>query len=94
MLFDPLRGSSPRRLLTARRRVTAWLLERFDPDWVIFGTAHVAKGGPIRKTTRTSTILPGIDVDRYRTGDGARARQELGIDPGAPCWSRSAGSPT
>jgi glycosyltransferase involved in cell wall biosynthesis len=84
MIFDPLRGSSPRRLLTARRKVSAWLLERLDPDWVIFGTARVAERGPIRRGTPTSTILPGIALDRYRGGDGDRARRELGIPPGAP----------
>jgi glycosyltransferase involved in cell wall biosynthesis len=84
MIFDPLRGSSPRRLLSARRKVSAWLLERFDPDWVIFGTDRVAEGGPIRRGTPTSTILPGIALDRCRGGDGDRARHELGIPPGAP----------
>ncbi len=84
MIFDPLRGSSPRRLLTARRKVSAWLLERFDPDWVIFGTARVAEGGPIRRGTPTTTILPGIALDRYRGGDGERARRQLGIPPGVP----------
>jgi glycosyltransferase involved in cell wall biosynthesis len=84
MIFDPLRGSSPRRFLTAQRKVSAWLLERFNPDWVIFGTARVAEGGPIRRGTPTSTILPGIALDRYRGGDGQRARRELGISPEAP----------
>jgi len=84
MLFDPLRGSSPRRWLTARRKVSAWILERFDPDWVIFGTAHVARGGPIRRSTPTTTILPGIDVERYGKGDGRRAREQLGIPADAP----------
>jgi glycosyltransferase involved in cell wall biosynthesis len=84
MIFDPLRGSSPRRLLSARRKVSAWMLERLDPDWVIFGTARVAEGGPMRRSTPTSTILPGIALERYRTGVGSRARAELGIAPGAP----------
>ena len=84
MLFDPLRGSSPRRLLTARRTVTAVMLERLRPDWVIFGTARAAEGTPRRGGTPTSTILPGIDIERYRIGDGRRAREELGIPPDAP----------
>ena len=84
MIFDPLRGSSPRRLLSARRKVSAWMLERLDPDWVIFGTARVAEGGPMRRTTPTTTILPGIAIERYTTGVGSRAREELGITPDAP----------
>ena len=84
MIFDPLRGSSPRRLLTARRKVSAWLLERLDPDWVIFGTARAAESGPMRRGTSTSTILPGIALDRHRDGDGDRARRVLGVPAGAP----------
>jgi glycosyltransferase involved in cell wall biosynthesis len=84
MIFDLLRGLSPRRVLTAQRKVSAWLLERFDPDWVIFGTARVAEGGPVRRGTPTTTILPGIELDRYRGGDGDRARRQLGIPTGAP----------
>ncbi len=83
MLFDPLRGSSPRRLLTARRRATAWMLERFRPDWVICGTERVAQAGPIRGIP-SSTILPGIDLTRFGSGDGDRARAALGIPAGAP----------
>lgn len=84
MIFDPLRGSSPRRMLTARRTVTAKMLERLRPDWVIFGTTRAAEGTPARRRSPTSTILPGIDIERYRTGNGHRAREELGIPMDAP----------
>ncbi len=84
VVFDPLRGSSPRRLLSARRKVSAGLLELLHPDWVIFGTARAAESGPPRRATPTSTILPGISLDRSQTGDGRRARRELGIGEDAP----------
>jgi len=84
LIFDPLRGSSPRRLLTARRRVSAALLGLLHPDWVIFGTGRAAEAGPPRRRTPTTTVLPGIEVDRHRGGDGARAREALGLDAEAP----------
>ncbi len=84
VVFDPLRGSSPRRLLSARRKVSAGLLELMHPDWVIFGTARAAESGPPGRTTPTSTILPGISLDRFQKGDGRRARRELGINEDAP----------
>jgi len=86
VVFDPLVGFSPRKLLTARRQVTARLLGVLHPDFVIFGTARAGERTPLRRSTPTEEILPGIDLDRHgdSAGDGARARRELGIDPGAP----------
>ena len=83
-VFDPLTGLSPRKLLTARRHVTARLLGALHPDAIIFGTDRAAEGVPRRRSTPTATILPGIDLDRHGHGDGARARAELGISSDAP----------
>jgi len=83
-VFDPLIGLSPRKLLTARRHVTARLLGSLHPDAIIFGTDRAAEGIPRRSGTLTAKILPGIDLDRYGHGDGRRARHELGIPDGAP----------
>ncbi len=84
VIFDPLRGSSPKRLLSARRKVSARLLELLHPDWVIFGTARAAESGPPSRATPTSTILPGISFDRFQQGDGPRARRALGIGQATP----------
>ena len=86
VVFDPLVGFSPRRLLTARRQVTARLLGALHPDFVIFGTARAGQRTPLRRSTPTEEILPGIDLERHgrARGDGARARRELGIDHDAP----------
>lgn len=86
VVFDALVGFSPRKLLTARRQVSARMLGALHPDFVIYGTARAALRTPLRRSTPTEEILPGIDLDRYAnaTGDGARARRELGIEPGAP----------
>jgi D-inositol-3-phosphate glycosyltransferase len=83
-VYDPLTGLSPRKLLTARRHVTARILGALRPDAIIFGTARAAEGVPRRRSTPTATILPGIDLDRYGHGDGRRARSELGIADDAP----------
>jgi glycosyltransferase involved in cell wall biosynthesis len=83
-VFDPLTGLSPRKLLTARRHVTARFLGALHPDAIIFGTDRAAEGVPRRKSTPTATILPGIDLDRHGHGDGTRARAELGIADDAP----------
>jgi len=83
-VFDPLVGLSPRRLLTARRQVTARLLAALHPDAVIFGTDRAGERTPLRAGTSTATILPGIDLARYGHGDGSRARHALGIPDGAP----------
>ena len=86
VVFDPLVGFSPRKLLTARRQVSARLLGALHPDFVIYGTARAGERTPLRRSTPTEEILPGIDLDRHAnsTGDGLRARRELGIDPDAP----------
>jgi glycosyltransferase involved in cell wall biosynthesis len=86
VVFDALVGFSPRKLLTARRQVSARLLGALHPDFVIFGTARSALRTPLRRSTPTEEILPGIDLDRHgnSAGDGGRARRELGIDPDAP----------
>lgn len=86
VVFDPLVGLSPRKLLTARRQVSARLLGALHPDFVIYGTARAAERTPLRRSTPTEEILPGIDLGRHAnsTSDGARARRELGINPGAP----------
>lgn len=83
-VFDPLTGLSPRKLLTARRQVTARMLGALHPDAIIFGTDRAAEGIPRRRSTPTATILPGIDLARAGRGDGARARAELGIPSDAP----------
>jgi glycosyltransferase involved in cell wall biosynthesis len=83
-VYDPLTGLSPRKLLTARRHVTARILGALHPDAIIFGTDRAAEGVPRRRSTPTATILPGIDLDRYGHGDGPRAREELGIAADAP----------
>ena len=83
-VFDPLTGLSPRKLLTARRHVTARLLGALHPDAIIFGTDRAAEGVPRRRSTPTATILPGIDVDRHGNGDAPRGRAELGIADDAP----------
>ena len=83
-VFDPLVGLSPRRLLTARRQVTARMLAALRPDAVIFGTARAGDRTPVRRGTPTATILPGIDLARHGHGVGDRARQELGIPAGVP----------
>ena len=86
VVFDPLTGLSPRRLLTARRHVTARLLGALHPDFVVFGTDRAEEGTPVRRSTPTATILPGIDLARHTwtDGDGSRARLRLGIPDGAP----------
>lgn len=83
-VFDPLTGLSPRKLLTARRNVTARMLAALHPDAIIFGTDRAAEGVPRRRSTLTATILPGIDLSQHGHGDGARARRELGIVEDAP----------
>jgi glycosyltransferase involved in cell wall biosynthesis len=83
-VYDPLTGLSPRKLLTARRHVTARILAMLHPDAIIFGTGRAAEGVPRRRSTPTATILPGIDLDRYGHGNGRRARAELGISDDAP----------
>ncbi len=86
MVFDPLSGLSKRRLYTARRRAIAHLVGALHPDFVIFGTDRAEEGTPLRRSTPTEEILPGIDLSRHTNidGDGNRARRELGIDQGAP----------
>ena len=83
-VFDPLVGLSPRKLLTARRQVTARLLASLHPDAIIFGTGRAGERTPRRSGTLTAEILPGIDLARYGHGDGSRARRELGIPDGSP----------
>ncbi len=83
-VYDPLTGLSPKKLLTARRHVTARILAMLRPDAIIFGTARAAEGVPRRRSTPTATILPGIDLDRHGRGDSRRARTELGIAEDAP----------
>lgn len=78
LVFDPLTAASRRRQMTAR------LLGSLRPDWIIFGTTEADGGVPRGPSIPTSTILPGVDVDRCRSGDGRRARRELGIPDGAP----------
>jgi glycosyltransferase involved in cell wall biosynthesis len=83
-VFDPLTGLSPKKLLTARRQVTARLLGALHPDAIIFGTDRAAEGIPRRADTPTATVLPGVDLARHGHGDGPRARRELGIADDAP----------
>jgi glycosyltransferase involved in cell wall biosynthesis len=77
-VFDPLSGATRRRELSAR------LLSSLRPDWIIFGTASAAPELPRPSSIPTSTVLPGVDVARCRSGDGARARRALGIAAEAP----------
>jgi glycosyltransferase involved in cell wall biosynthesis len=86
MVFDPLSGLSKRRLYTARRRAIARFVGALHPDFVIFGTDRAAEGTPLRGSTPTDEILPGIDLARHTNvnGDEGRARRELGIDADAP----------
>ena len=78
LVFDPLSAAS------RRRRATARLLGWLRPAWIIFGTTQAAPGVPRPRSTPTTTILPGVDLERSRSGDGSRARQELGIPDDAP----------
>ena len=78
LVYDPLTGAS------LRRKASARLLGTLHPDWIIFGTA-AAPGGVFRRhSIPTSSISPGIDLNRCRSGDGARARREFGIPEDAP----------
>lgn len=86
-VFDPLTGLSPRKMLTARKKVVAHLLGLLHPDAIIFGTDRAAEGVPRRRSTPTATILPGIDLARHGQGTGSRARAELGIAEDAPVLS-------
>lgn len=77
-VFDPLSGATRRRKLSAR------LLSSLRPAWIIFGTAAAAPELPRPSSIPTSTVLPGVDVARCRSGDGARARHALGIAADVP----------
>lgn len=77
-VFDPLSGATRRRQLSAR------LLSGLRPDWIIFGTADAAPKLPRSRSIPTSTVLPGVDIERCRSGDGAGARRALSIPDDAP----------
>jgi len=78
MVYDPLTGAS------FARKVSARLLGQLRPSMIIFGSTTAPDGFPRPRTVPTTTILPGIDLARARSGDGHRARRELGIPDDAP----------
>jgi glycosyltransferase involved in cell wall biosynthesis len=60
------------------------LLGWLRPAWIIFGTTQAAPGVPRPRSIPTTTILPGVDLEGSRNGNGPRARRELGIPDDAP----------
>ena len=78
MVYDPLTGAS------FARKVSARLLGQLRPSMIIFGSTTAPDGVPRPRTIPTTTILPGIDLARARSGDGHRARQDLGIPDDVP----------
>ena len=81
------RSSGTSSIPSAERRVggscSARLLSSLRPDWIIFGTISAAPDCP--SSIPTSTVLPGVDVARCRSGTALRrARRALGIAAEAP----------
>ena len=92
VVFDPLTGLSPRRLLTARRHVTAQLSAPFT-ELVVFGADRAEEGTPVRRSTPTATILPGIDLAHHVDGRRRLAGPPPARHPRpARRWSRCSGA--
>ncbi|HXW34294.1 MAG TPA: glycosyltransferase family 4 protein [Acidimicrobiales bacterium] len=73
-VYDPF---TPR---TAKQKAVAMGFRAVRPDGIVYGTRPAADHFRSWFPSVSSTVvLPGIDVERCRQGDGMRARQKLGI---------------
>lgn len=70
---------SPLVARSGQERVTARVLRWLSPAHIVFTSPGASERTMEFPGTPSSVIVPGIDLERCRSGDGGRGRGELGI---------------
>ena len=81
-IYDPLNPTS-----ALSTRMASILLSRLRPAHIIYASQLAIDGTPGFREVASSMVLPGVNVDRCRAGDGLRGRLALGIPEGNPLVS-------